>query len=158
MILLCKLAAAVFVAAVLTLLLKKDQPAFAFLVSACTAAGLLAVVVQQVGPWLDWLRTLDVYFQGQSPAVLLRVLGIALVAQFAADTCKEAGLSAAATAVATVGTALGYEFFAAKARNAIAAFAALNFNAGFVNEFHLKTVRKNLNGSLRLKRQPHQTA
>ena len=50
MILLCKLAAAVFVAAVLTLLLKKDQPAFAFLVSACTAAGLLAVVVQQVGP------------------------------------------------------------------------------------------------------------
>ena len=34
MILLCKLAAAVFVAAVLTLLLKKDQPAFAFLVSA----------------------------------------------------------------------------------------------------------------------------
>ena len=84
MILLCKLAAAVFVAAVLTLLLKKDQPAFAFLVSACTAAGLLAVVVQQVDPWLDWLRTLDVYFQGQSPAVLLRVLGIALVAQFAA--------------------------------------------------------------------------
>ena len=58
MILLCKLAAAVFVAAVLTLLLKKDQPAFAFLVSACTAAGLLAVVVQQVDPWLDWLRTL----------------------------------------------------------------------------------------------------
>lgn len=106
MILLCKLAAAVFVAAVLTLLLKKDQPAFAFLVSACTAAGLLAVVVQQVGPWLDWLRTLDVYFQGQSPAVLLRVLGIALVAQFAADTCKEAGLSAAATAVELCGRVL----------------------------------------------------
>ena len=77
MILLCKLAAAVFVAA-----------------------------VQQVDPWLDWLRTLDVYFQGQSPAVLLRVLGIALVAQFAADTCKEAGLSAAATAVELCGRVL----------------------------------------------------
>ena len=88
MILLCKLAAAVFVAAVLTLLLKRtSQPSRSF-VSACTAAGLLAVVVQQVDPWLDWLRTLDVYFQGQSPAVLLRVLGIALVAQFAADTRK----------------------------------------------------------------------
>ena len=106
MILLCKLAAAVFVVAVLTLLLKKDQPAFAFLVSACTAAGLLAVVVQQVDPWLDWLRTLDVYFQGQSPAVLLRVLGSALVAQLAADTCKEAGLSAAATAVELCGRVL----------------------------------------------------
>ena len=99
MILLCKLAAAVFVAAVLMLILKKDQPAFAFLVSVCTAAGLLAVVVRQLQPLLDWLRTLDGYFQGQSPAALLQALGIALVAQFAADTCKEAGLTAAAGAV-----------------------------------------------------------
>ena len=99
MILLCKLAAAVFVAAVLTLLLKKDQPAFAFLVSACTAAGLLAVVVQQVDPWLDWLRTLDVYFQGQSPAVLLRVLG---AIQPAAAVCAgaEGEVTAAPAAVA----------------------------------------------------------
>ena len=106
MMLLCKIAAAVLVAVVLTLLLKKDQPAFAFLVSVCTAAGLLAVVVRQVQPLLDWLRTLDVYFQGQSPAVLLQVLGIALVAQLAADTCKEAGLSAAATAIELCGRVL----------------------------------------------------
>ena len=65
--LLCKLAAAVLVAAVLTLLLKKDQPAFAFLVSVCTAAGLLAIVVRQVQPLLDWLHTLDGYFQGSEP-------------------------------------------------------------------------------------------
>ena len=95
-----------FVLAVLTLLLKKDQPAFAFLVSVCTAAGLLAIVVRQVQPLLDWLRTLDEYFQGQSPAVLLQVLGIALVAQLAADTCKEAGLSAAATAIELCGRVL----------------------------------------------------
>ena len=106
MMLLCKLAAAVLVAAVLTLLLKKDQPAFAFLVSVCTAAGLLAIVVRQVQPLLDWLRTLDGYFQGQSPAVLLQVLGIALVAQLAADTCKEAGLSAAATTIELCGRVL----------------------------------------------------
>ena len=96
MMLLCKLAAAVRVAAVLTLLLKKDQPAFAFLVSVCTAAGLLAIVVRQVQPLLDWLRTLDGYFQGQSPAVLLQVLGIALVAQ----------LAAAATAIELCGRVL----------------------------------------------------
>ena len=106
MMLLCKIAAAVLVAAVLTLLLKKDQPAFAFLVSVCTAAGLLAVVVRQVQPLLDWLRTLDGYFQGQSPAVLLQALGIALVAQFAADLCREAGLAAAASAVDLCGRAL----------------------------------------------------
>ena len=67
MILLCKLAAAVLVAAVLTLLLKKDQPAFALLVSVCTAAGLLAVALRQIEPLLAWLRTLEVYFQGQHP-------------------------------------------------------------------------------------------
>lgn len=106
MMLLCKLAAAVFVAAVLTLILKKDQPAFAFLVSVCTAAGLLAVAVQQVEPLLDWLRTLEGYFQVASPAVMLQALGIALVAQFAADTCREAGLSAAATAVELCGRVL----------------------------------------------------
>ena len=49
--------------------------------------------------------------------------------------------TAAAAAVAAVGTALGNEFFAAKARCAIAAFAALNFNAGFVNEFHRCNLR-----------------
>ena len=57
-------------------------------------------------PLLDWLCTLDGYFQGQSPAVLLQVLGIALVAQLAADTCKEAGLSAAATAIELCGRVL----------------------------------------------------
>lgn len=45
-------------------------------------------------------------FSRAEPAVLLRVLGIALVAQFAADTCKEAGLSAAATAVELCGRVL----------------------------------------------------
>ena len=69
-------------------------------------AGLLAIVVRQVQPLLDWLRTLDGYFQWQSPAVLLQVLGIALVAQLAADTCKEAGLSAAATAIELCGRVL----------------------------------------------------
>ena len=100
MILLCKLAAAVLVAAVLTLLLKKDQPAL------CTAAGLLAVAMRQIEPLLDWLHTLEIYFQGQSPAVLLRALGIALVAQFAADTCREAGLCAASTAIELCGRVL----------------------------------------------------
>ncbi len=85
---------------------KKSQPAFALLVSVCTAAGLLAVAMRQIEPLLAWLRTLEVYFQGQSPAVLLRALGIALVAQFAADTCREAGLCAASTAIELCGRVL----------------------------------------------------
>ena len=64
-----QLAALTFTAAVLCLTLKKDQPAFAFLVSVCAAAGVLAAVLHQAQP-----------------------------AQFAADTCREAGMAAAATA------------------------------------------------------------
>ena len=90
-----QLAALTFTAAVLCLTLKKDQPAFAFLVSVCAAAGVLAAVLHQAQPVLDWLDTWGGYFQG---AGLVRVLGIALAAQFAADTCREAGMVAAATA------------------------------------------------------------
>ncbi|KAG0919842.1 hypothetical protein G6F32_015921 [Rhizopus arrhizus] len=44
--------------------------------------------------------------------------------------------AAARTAVAAVRAAFGDEFFAAKARHAIAAFAGDHFNGGFVYEFH----------------------
>ena len=97
--LLCKLAALTFVAAVLSLALKKEQPAYAFLVSVCAAAGTMAVVVQQIEPVMDWLHTLDGIFPGQGISCLLRVLGIAIIAQMASDICREAGLAAAATAV-----------------------------------------------------------
>lgn len=106
MMLLCKLAAAVLVAAVLTLLLKKDQPAFAFLVSVCTAAGAAGHRCA-AGPASARLAAhAGRVFSGAEPAVLLQVLGIALVAQLAADTCKEAGLSAAATAIELCGRVL----------------------------------------------------
>ena len=87
-----QLAALTFTAAVLCLTLKKDQPAFAFLVSVCAAAGVLAAVLHQAQPVLDWLDT------WAGLGCLVRVLGIALAAQFAADTCREAGMAAAATA------------------------------------------------------------
>ena len=104
--LLCKLAALTFVAAVLSLALKKEQPAYAFLVSVCAAAGAMAVVVQQIEPVMDWLRTLNGIFTGQGISCLLRVLGIAIIAQLASDICREAGLAAAATAVELGGRVL----------------------------------------------------
>lgn len=104
--LLCKLAAVAFVAAVLSLALKKEQPAYAFLVSVCAAAGLLAVVAQQVQPVLGWLQTLDSILPGRGIDALLRVVGIALVAQLAGDLCREAGMSAAATATELCGRVL----------------------------------------------------
>lgn len=104
--LLCKLAALTFVAAVLSLALKKEQPAYAFLVSVCAAAGAMAMVVQQIEPVMDWFRTLDGIFPGQGIYCLIRVLGIAIIAQLASDICREAGLAAAATAVELGGRVL----------------------------------------------------
>lgn len=92
-----KLAVVAFVAAVLNLSLKKDQPAYAFLVSVCAAVLLLAGAAQQIRPVVEWLHTLGSYISGDSMACLLRVLGIALVAQLAGDICREAGLAACAT-------------------------------------------------------------
>lgn len=104
--LLFKLAAVAFVAAILSLVLKKEQPAYAFLVSVCAAAGLLAAVTQQIEPVLSWLNTLDGIFPGQGIGCLLRVLGIVITAQLAADICREAGMAAAATAAELCGRIL----------------------------------------------------
>lgn len=96
--LLFKLAVVAFVASVLSLSLKKDQPAYAFLVSACAAVVLIGAVTQKVIPVVEWLQTLNGYLPGDGMACLLRVLGIALVAQLAGDICHESGLTACATA------------------------------------------------------------
>ena len=104
--LLFKLAAVDLVTAILSLALKKDQPAFAFLVSVCAAAGLLLAVAQQVSPLLQWLHALDGALPGQGISCLLRVLGIALISQLAGDICREAGLAAAATASELCGRVL----------------------------------------------------
>ena len=104
--LLFKLAAVAFVAAILSLALKKEQPAYAFLVSVCAAAGLLAAVTQQIEPVLSWLNTLDGIFPGQGIGCLLRVLGIVITAQLAADICREAGMAAAATVAELCGRIL----------------------------------------------------
>lgn len=104
--LMLRIAALVLVGGVLSLMLRRDQPAFAFLLSVCGAAMVLAVMAGQLGPLLEFVRSLSGYAQGQSATCLLQVLGTALVAQFAADTCRDAGMTAAASAVELCGRVL----------------------------------------------------
>lgn len=101
-----RIAALVLVGGVLSLSLRRDQPAFAFLLSVCGAAAVLAVMADQLAPLLAFVQELSGYAQGQSIACLLQVLGIALAAQFAADTCRDAGMAAAASAVELCGRVL----------------------------------------------------
>ena len=101
-----KIAAVALVLCVFSLMLKKDQPAFAFLASACGAALLLAEAAEQMLPLLRWLDKLGDNGLGAGAGCLLRVLGVAVVTQFATDICRESGLSAAATAVDLCGRML----------------------------------------------------
>ncbi len=98
MMLILKIAALVLVTGLLTLTLKHEQPAFAFLVSVCGAGAVLSLVADQLQPLLGLIDTLAAYAGDTHLDCVLRVLGIALVAQFATDLCREAGLGAAAGA------------------------------------------------------------
>ncbi len=80
--------------------------------------------MQQVQPLLDWLVRWAAISRGPGPAVLVQVLGIALVAQLAADTCREAGLAAAATAIDLRRAHPGAVAGAAAAAKLLGSFAA----------------------------------
>lgn len=101
-----KFAALAVVCCVFSLALKKEQPAFAFLVSLYGAVCLMTMTARQLEPIVNWLHTLAQYTQGQSISCLLQVLGIAILSQFAADLCKESGLAAAASTVELSGRML----------------------------------------------------
>ena len=101
-----KIAVLCFMAGALSLTLKKDQPTFAFLVSTAGALIFLLSAAEQLRPVLAFLNTLKNYASSQSFDCLLRVLGIALCAQLAADFCKDAGMAAAAGAAELCGRLL----------------------------------------------------
>ena len=104
--LILKAAALAIVICVLALCLKKDQPGFAFLVSVCGALCLLAMSAAQIEPVLRQLRELAALVEAPSFGILLRVLAIALIAQLAADLCRECGLASAGFCVELFGRVL----------------------------------------------------
>ena len=104
--LILKAAALAIVICVLALCLKKDQPGFAFLVSVCGALCLLAMSASQIEPVIRQLRELAALVEAPSFGILLRVLAIALIAQLAADLCRECGLASAGFCVELFGRVL----------------------------------------------------
>ena len=104
--LILKAAALAIVICVLALCLKKDQPGFAFLVSVCGALCLFAMSAAQIEPVIRQLRELAALVDAPSFGILLRVLAIALIAQFAADLCRECGLASAGFCVELFGRVL----------------------------------------------------
>lgn len=104
--LILKAAALAVVTCVIVLLLKKEQPAYAFVASVCGAVCLLVIAADRLAPLVDWIHTLSDYSITDSASCLIQVLGIALIGQFASDLCREAGLAAAASAIDLCGRLL----------------------------------------------------
>lgn len=102
-----KAAAVAITGAVLSLILKKDGPATALLVS--VAAGLTAMYLAS-SFWGDIIEFTELLSDsaGVTPAAIsavLKTMGIAIVTKIAADICRDASQSAAASSVELAGSA-----------------------------------------------------
>ena len=105
--LLVKASAAAVIGAALALLLRKNSPETALLLSAAAAMAALALALRALRPAVELLRELTEE-AGVEPAALSAVLkatGIAVVTRLAADVCRDAGQSASASAVELCGAA-----------------------------------------------------
>lgn len=85
-------------AAMLAVLLKTQRPELAMLLSVLTAATVLSVLFLRLKPLLQTAETLfdNLPLSEEYGSVLLKGLGVCLLSQTAADTCRDAGQSALA--------------------------------------------------------------
>ena len=95
------------VAAVIGLILKKNVPEFALLLTISAAVAILYFAFDALGQVKDFI-----YEAAQSGAVssallspLLKCAGISVCAKLASDVCKDAGYASSASAVELVATA-----------------------------------------------------
>lgn len=97
--------AAAIVAAVLALLLRRQNPQFSLLVSVGAGVVLLMTVIREVVLTADEVRGI-LTAGGVSPEyimILLKVIGICYLTEFTCDTVTEAGLISLSTNISFVG-------------------------------------------------------
>ena len=102
-----KAAALALIAAVCALLIKKSNPEISFAVAVIAAAVICAAAAPAIGEIKSFAQ--DIVGKTQiSPAVFLPVIkcvGIALVVKLSGELCRDAGQSAAASALEYLGCA-----------------------------------------------------
>ena len=95
------------IASVLGLLLKKNAPEFALLLTLSAAAAIIGFALSIMGDIKDFVY--EVAERGAVSSVLLtplvKCVGISVCANLASDICKDAGFSASASAVELVASA-----------------------------------------------------
>ena len=100
-------AAAGLVGTVLALILGQYRPEFRMLVTAAVTLLLMAMVLEQLSPVLDQLRsTMELTgLTGDYAAVLFKAVGICLLTQLAGDVCRDSGESSIASKIELAGRA-----------------------------------------------------
>lgn len=100
-------AAAGLVGTVLALILGQYRPEFRMLVTAAVTLLLMAMVLGQLSPVLEQLRsTMELTgLTGDYAAILFKAVGICLLTQLAGDVCRDSGESSIASKIELAGRA-----------------------------------------------------
>ena len=98
-------AAAGLVGTVLALILGQYRPEFRMLVTAAVTLLLMAMVLEQLSPVLEQLRsTMELTgLTGDYAAILFKAVGICLLTQLAGDVCRDSGESSIASKMELAG-------------------------------------------------------
>ena len=100
-------AAAGLVGTVLALILGQYRPEFRMLVTAAVTLLLMGMVLEQLSPVLEQLRsTMELTgLTGDYAAILFKAVGICLLTQLAGDVCRDSGESSIASKIELAGRA-----------------------------------------------------
>ena len=106
-------AAAGLVGTVLALILGQYRPEFRMLVTAAVTLLLMAMVLEQLSPVLEQLRsTMELTgLTGNYAAILFKAVGICLLTQLAGDVCRDSGESSIASKIELAGRAANCDSF-----------------------------------------------
>ena len=98
-------AAAGLVGTVLALILGQYRPEFRMLVTAAVTLLLMAMVLEQLSPVLEQLRsTMELTgLTGDYATILFKAVGICLLTQLAGDVCRDSGESSIASKIELAG-------------------------------------------------------
>ena len=96
------------ISALLAVVLKKDNPVFAVLIGLAGSILIFFMILPRLGAVIDMLRTIgDSLGSGYAyVSVVLRVIGIAYIAEFGSSICADAGESGLASRVELAGKVL----------------------------------------------------
>jgi len=103
-----KIVIAAVIAAVLAAIVKKDNPVFAVFVVTATSAVILIVIMPQLTTVFSILNEIggEIGVAQEYILMVLKIVGIAYIAEFGAQLCADAGETALAANVGVAGKVL----------------------------------------------------